>query len=161
MVENFLLPAVLWNDWHYESTVDQLSLWNSQAIVCFIPDFGIFNHYSKSFPRTTYELLLKLYTQYFHSLLLEAECSLIYLSEEFLQCKTSDLLKYLIASNLSTLLTIPTTSVSVKWSFPVLKRSYIYLCSIQTQEGLDKLPLMTTENKILHDLENSSNFCLW
>jgi hypothetical protein len=56
-------------------------------------------------------------------LLLKAELSIIYLSKEFLQCNISDQLKYLIASNLSTalpettLLTIPTTSVSVKWSF--------------------------------------------
>jgi hypothetical protein len=152
MAEN-LLPAVLWNDltlWKHSWPTETLKF---SGYSLFHSNFGIFKHYSKSFPCTTYELLLKSYT-HFHSLLLEAELSFIYMPAEFLQCNTSDLFKYLIASNLSRLLTIPTTSVSVKWSYP-LKRGYIYLCSIQIQEGLDKLSLMTTENKILHDLENS------
>jgi hypothetical protein len=42
----------------------------------------------------------------------------------------------------------------------VLKRGYIYSCSTKTQERLGKLSLMTIGNKILHDLENSSNFCV-
>jgi hypothetical protein len=42
----------------------------------------------------------------------------------------------------------------------VEKRGYLYSCNIKTQERLGKLSLLTTENKILHDLENSSNFCV-
>jgi hypothetical protein len=57
------------------------------------------------------------------------------------------------------LLTIPATSVSIKWSISALKRVHTFLHSLQTHKQLTMLSLMTTEKKILQDLEISSNFC--
>lgn len=58
------------------------------------------------------------------------------------------------------LLIIPTVSLSVKHPFIDLKQVQTYLCSMQTEEKLIKLSLMTTEKKnILQDLGRSVNFC--
>ncbi|KDR18839.1 zinc finger MYM-type protein 1-like [Zootermopsis nevadensis] len=133
-------------------------------------DFGNFKHYSEMFPAAAYESLLLSYGRYFDALLLKTELSVIYSSEEFLKSNISDLLRYLITSNLNTalpevtklsalLLTIPTTSASVEGSFSALKRVNTYLHSTQTQERLTKLSLMTIEKRILQDLESSPNFC--
>jgi hypothetical protein len=121
---------------------------------------------TQKFLDTVYELLLKLYGQYFDSVLLKTELSLTHLSEEFLQSNFSNLLKYLIASNLNTalpeliklsafLLTIPTTGTSGKQSFSIFKNIHNYLHSTQTPETLTKLPLIT-EQKILQHLEKQS-----
>lgn len=83
---------------------------------------------------------------------------------KFLQSNFSNLFKYFIAWNLqmalpqvtklnSLLLTISTASVSVKQSFPALKKVHN-----ETHKSLTKLSLLITENKILKGSENSLNF---
>jgi hypothetical protein len=73
-------------------------------------------------PAMAYELLLKLYGEYFNSLHLKTQISIVYSLEVFLKSRTSDMLKYLTASNcimalpevtelVAMLLNIPTTSV--------------------------------------------------
>jgi hypothetical protein len=51
---------------------------------------------------------------------------------------------------------MPTTSASIEWSFSALKGVQTYLCRMQTQERLTKLPVMEIDKKILQNLENTS-----
>jgi hypothetical protein len=57
------------------------------------------------------------------------------------------------------LITLPTNSASIEWSFSALKRVHTYLCRMQTQEGLTELSEMEIDKKILQDLEKGSHFC--
>lgn len=94
----------------------------------------------------------------------------IYLSKEFLESNISDLLKYLMASNLSPalsevtklcafLLAIPVTSMSVKKPFSALRKVHTYLRRTQTQQRFTPLSLLTDELNVLQDSDNSLCFC--
>jgi hypothetical protein len=116
-------------------------------------DFGNFERYSEKFSATAYDSLLKLYRWCFNSLLIKTELSVLYIYKYLpVESNISDL-KYLITSYLSMalpevtkfstlLLTIQTTSSSVKRPVSALKRSSTYLCSTQTQESLTKFSLI-------------------
>lgn len=143
-------------------TLGHLILWKSRTEVCFTSrPLKLW-----TLPWKIYELLLESYGLYFRSLFLKTDQSINDLLDKFFLCNVSDLLKFLITSNLSmaspqitklsaALLTIPTTSMSVMQSFSVLKRAHAYLHSTQTKEIFTKLTLMTDEKNSLRHAKYS------
>lgn len=132
-------------------------------------DFDSFAANSKSFPKSAHESLIKSYGRYFDSQILKTELSAIYGSSEFRKTTILELYKYLITSGLnSTLpevtklcalfLTIPATSASVERSFSAMSRIHTHLRSIETEDRLAKLSLMSIEKIMLKDLRKNPKF---
>jgi hypothetical protein len=159
---------VLWNQ-QYERAGDQLIPQNCQTVINFFP---LLDLDKVLLPKVSsfciWVIAEVMQTIFWLSFFENWTFHYLFIGRIFIS-NISDL-RYFIISNLNTvlpeitkwsasLLTIPTTIVSVKHAFCALKRAHTNLHSTQTREKLTKLSLITTEKNILQGLKNILNFC--
>ena len=128
-----------------------------------------YSEYSRLFPHTTFDKLLKKFGRYFDSVSLKNELIVLYSSSEFSDMSPLQLFNHIFDQHLTNclpnvytlsrlIITIPSTTATVERSFSTMKRIKSNDRSTINDKRLEDLIIISSEKQLLQELRQKSDF---